>query len=195
MAANPTAPKKAGKKMETQVVRTPSPYGGTLKIDATAVGPVLFDLAKGARKGLRKSRPGIDDVLAELAAAMPTAGAAAGIAQALYQGFVTDTTNITALQQAAPPVLKLAEVMVESQGILEDAREHKLMKIADAIKSTAKHDRNPGVKAPFQKTLAYEGAIADKSVKTRQAKKAAKAAGCAAPARAAAATPPSGGGL
>ena len=184
MATNPTAGKKRGKKMETQVVRAPAPYEGTVKIDGTPLVSLLVELGKGARKGLRTAQPGLDEVLAELAAAVPTAGAAAGVSQTLYQGVVTDSTNLTALQQAAPAVVKLGEVMVDSQAVIEDAREHKIMKIADAIKSTAKHDKNPSVKTPFKKTLAYVAAIADKAVKTKAANKVA-----ATPAASPAATP------
>jgi hypothetical protein len=166
---------KPGKPMPKHVDRTTTPYNGALKVDATAVAPLLVDLPKGARKGLRRSGPGIDEVAIELAAFMPVAGAAAGIPQALYDTFAKQHADVTQLEQIAMPLLKLAEVLTETLALAQDAREQALSKIADDIRSTAKRDRNDGIKAPFQKTLAYKSQAAEKGVKTRAQKKAAKA--------------------
>jgi hypothetical protein len=63
-----------------------------------------------------------------------------------------------------------------------DAREQALSKIVDMIQSTAKRDKNDGIKAPFHETLAYKSQAAEKAVKTKAAKKAAAAATPATPA-------------
>jgi hypothetical protein len=177
-----TTTKKTVKPMPTHVDRTAVAYTGPLKVDATAVGPLLQDLPPGARKGLRTAHVGIDDVLAEVAAASPAAQAAAGIPAALMQSYTTQNTNITALTQEEQVTAKLAEVMGESLALMVDAREQQLSQMGDAVRSTAKRTKNDGVKAPFQKLLAYLGEGATKAVKTRKAKKAAAATGTTTPA-------------
>ena len=164
------------KPMPTHVDRTTTPYTGAVKIDATAVAPLLVNLPKGGRKGLRTAGPNIAAVVAELAAAVPTAGTAAGISAPLYASFTTGCANIdtlTALWQASA---KLTEVLAETLALQENTREQQLSQIADAVRSTAKHTKNNGVEAPFQQTLAYTSATADKAAKTRATKKAATAA-------------------
>jgi hypothetical protein len=164
------------KPMEKHVDRTTTTYTGPVKVDATAVASLLLDLPPGARQGLRTPGPGIDAVVAELAASVPTDGAAAGISPAIYAAFAAGTTSLaqlTALWQTAD---KLAEVLGETIAILQDTREQQLSQMADAVSSTAKRTKNEGIKAPFQKTLAYKGQSAKKSAQTR-AKNKATAAG------------------
>jgi hypothetical protein len=167
--------KKHEKPMTTHVDRTTTPYTGPVKVDASTVASILVDLPKGARKGLRTSGPGIDAVAAELAAEIATAGAKAGIAPAVYQSFLTNHNNATSLEEIGQTLFKLAEVVGETLALTVDAREQALSKIVDSIQSTAKRDKNDGIKAPFHQTLAYKSRIAEKAVKTKAAKKAAKA--------------------
>jgi hypothetical protein len=176
MGTSTTTTTKTTKTMLTHVDRTATAYTGPAKVDATPVATLLIDLPPGAKKGLRTSGPGIDGVIAELAASVPTAGAAAGISTVLYQAFVTGTTNIEQLTAIWQVSSKLTEVVGETLAVLQDTREQQLSQLADAIQSTAKRTKNAGVTAPFQQTLAYKAQIAQKGVKTREAKKAAKAA-------------------
>ena len=171
-----TTTKKTPKKMATHVDRTTTAYTGPVKVDATAVAPILIDLPPGAKRGLRTAGAGIAGVLTELAAAMPTNGAAAGVSAAVYAAMVTNSTSIAELTALLAVAAKLAEVLDETMALLDDQREQQLSQIADAIRSTAKRTKNAGIEAPFQKTLAYKAATADKAVKTREAKKAAAAA-------------------
>jgi hypothetical protein len=170
------------KKMVTHVDRTTTPFTGVVKVDATAVAPLLVDLSQGSMKGLRTAGAGIADVLAELAAAMPGDGAAAGISPATYQAVVTNTANIAQLEPLQQQVQKLAEVLTETLALQQNAREQALGQIADAIHSAEKRTKSKGVAAPFQKTLAYTSASGVKAAKTREENKAAKAAAAAAPA-------------
>ena len=172
MATTTTTPKKAVKPMETHVDRTATPYTGPTTLDVTKQAGLLNDLPKGARKGMRASRKGIDDVVVEVLAASPAALAAAGIPPALAQAFATSNANVAALSPPAQVAAKLAEVLDESLAIQEDAREQQLGQMGDAIRSTAKRTRNESVKAPFQNLLAYLGEGAAKALKTRTAKKA-----------------------
>ena len=174
--ATPTTPKKPAKHMLTHVDRTTTAYTGPVKVDATAVAPILIDLPPGAKRGLRTSGAGIAGVLTELASAVPTDGAAAGVSAPVYASLVTNSANLAALLALQAVAAKLAEVIDETIAVLEDQREQQLSQIADSIRSTAKRTRNAGVKAHFQKTLAYNAEGADKGVKTRKANKAAAAA-------------------
>jgi hypothetical protein len=178
-----TTTKKTAKPMLKHVDRTTTAYTGPVKIDATAVAPLLVDLPPGAKRGLRTAGPDIASVLAELAVAVPTSGPAAGVSATLYAAMVTGSNDIAQLTTLQESAAKLAEVIGETLAILQDQREQQLSQIADAVESTAKRTKNAGVAAPFQKTLAYKGEAAEKAAKTRAANKAAKAA-------AATATPP-----
>ncbi len=164
------------KPMTKHVDRTTTPFTGAVKVDATAVAALLVDLPKGGRKGLRTAGSGIAAVIAELAAAEPTDGPAAGISATVYQAFVTGCGNIAQLTALWQVSAKLTEVLAETLALEEDAREQQVSQIADAIRSTAKRTRNEGVEAPFQKTLAYVSAVGDKAAKKRAENKAAKAA-------------------
>jgi hypothetical protein len=163
------------KPMPTKVQRDPQPYTGATAVDLSPVASILVDLPKGAMKGLRRQGAGIADVVAELAAAMPTYGAAAGVAPALYTSFTTHTGNIAKLQAVGTLAQKLAEVVTESIALEEDAQAQNLGQIGDAIRSTAKRTKNNSILAPFQKTLAYQSEAGVKAAATRAKKKAAKA--------------------
>jgi hypothetical protein len=181
--------KKVPKKPKpAHVDHTATAYTGTLQVDASSLGGLLFDLPPGGMQGLRKARPGIDDVVAELAVAVPTYGAGAGVSTAVYQSFVDHTTDIAKLQAVGGAILKLAEVITETIAIHEDGQDQDLGQIVDAVRSTMKRKKNDGIGAPFQKTLEYRAEQAKKAVATRKKKAAAKAA-AAAPAAPAPAAP------
>ncbi len=163
------------KPMPKHVDRTTTPYTGPVKVDATAVASLLVDLPKGGKKGLRTAGPGLDQVINELATSVPASGAAAGISTAIYQAFLVSNTRIDQLAPLEQAASKLAEVLSETLALLQDTREQQLGQMADFVRSTAKRTRNDGIKAPFQKMLAYKGQAAEKGVLTREKNKAAKA--------------------
>jgi len=71
---------------------------------------------------------------------------------------------------------KINEVLAESEALYEDQREHALSQIVDAVKSTAKRNKNKGIRAPFEKSIRYTQQAAEKAVKTRKKNAAEKAA-------------------
>jgi len=183
---------KQANPLPKQADHTTQPYTGPLTLDLTPAAKILVDLPKGGRRGLRKAGKTIDDVVAELAVAVPTDGAAAGIAQPVYQDFTTRTQNIDLLLPLYQQASKIADVLRSTLAINDDAREQDLGKITDSIRSTAKRSKSAAIKAPFKETLAYKSAAANKGVKTRTKKKeqaAPAAAAPAAPAAPAAAAP------
>jgi hypothetical protein len=186
--ATPATANKAKRNVQPKIIdRTPQKYGGPAQVDVSPILALLYDLPPGAMQGMRKDRPGIDDVVAELAAAFPTAGAAAGVSTAVYQSFTDHTDAIDKLRTAGAPILKLAEVITETIAIHVDARDQDLGQVVDSISSTMKRKKNAGLGAPFEKTLAYREAVAKKAAATRQKKAAAKATPAAQPPQAPAA--------
>jgi hypothetical protein len=170
-----TTTKKTQKPMTTHVDHTATAYTGPVKVDASTLASLLMDLVPGGMRGLRKSHTGIDDVVTELAAAVPAYGAAAGISQTTYQSFSAHTTAISQLQTIGAPILKLAEVITETIALHEDGQDQDLGQLVDAIRSTMRRKKSDSVGAPFQKTLAYRAETAKKGVATKKKKAAAKA--------------------
>jgi hypothetical protein len=159
------------------------PYTGALAVDATPCKSFLLDLPPGATRGLKHAQPGIDGVLAELQAAMPAYGAGAGVPAQAWADVQDATAKLASLAPIAVLAQKLAEVCEETSIVLQDRRQHAISQIADAVRSTAKHQKSPEVEAPFEKTIAYASQAANKAVKTRQEHEAQKAAPAAAPAK------------
>lgn len=58
---------------------------------------------------------------------------------------------------------KVLEVLKESEALYEHERENTISQMADAVRSTAKRESNPGLLAPFEKLLRYNSQIADKA--------------------------------
>jgi hypothetical protein len=145
-------------------------YVGTLVIDLAHLSGILYDVARGALRGLRRERPGVVDVIAELAAQFPTMGAAAGISPSAYARLTQATEHLAKIRAQRGAVDKLAEVLKESEALYEDERETAISQMADAIRSTAKREKNPGLSAPFERLLRYNSQSADKAVKTRRKK-------------------------
>jgi hypothetical protein len=180
-----TAKKVPKNPMTTHVDHTATPYSGPVEVDVTVLATLLMDLVPGGMRGLRKSHAGIDEVVAELAAAMPKDGAAAGVSAAVYQSFVAHSSAIDQLRTSGAPILKLAEVIIETIALHEDGRDQDLGQIVDAVRSTMKRKKNDSIGAPFEKTLAYRAETANKGVATKKKKSAVKAVPPAPPAPAA----------
>lgn len=170
------ARKKRGKPMDKQTDHSSTVYSGPLKFDLAAVALLLRILGKGKRQGLLTALAGMDDVVVELADAAPTCREAAGVSSAVYQEFCSHTDNINQLREVGLPIVEMAEVIVASLALEEDARQRNLAQMGDSIRSTARRARNTAVEGPFQKTLAYKSQLAMKSLKARQQKAAAAAA-------------------
>jgi hypothetical protein len=148
-------------------------YVGTFLIDLTHLSGLLYDIARGAMRGLRRERPGLVEVIAELATQFPAVGAAAGISPNAYARFAQATEHLAKIRAERGAVDKLAEVLKESEALYENERENAISQMADAVRSTAKREKNPGLSAPFEKLLRYNSQTADKAVKTRRKKTAA----------------------
>ena len=150
------------------------PYTGALKFDFTPVASILIDLPPGGMRGLRREQPGMPDVITELATAVSSHGAEAGVQEVAYQRFLDSTDKVKRVREKRLALLKIAEILAETEATYEDQREQALSQMVDAVKSTAKRNKNKAIVAPFEKSIAYTAQGADKAVKTRTRNKAAQ---------------------
>ncbi|MDC3984805.1 hypothetical protein [Polyangium jinanense] len=153
-----------------------SPYAGPYDVTLADVKEDLVDLPAGSSKGFRGVQPGIEDVVDELAGAIPVFGDAAGIPAKVYERFTVETMSIDALTRKEALLEKMLEATRESRRLKVHQRENTIAQMVDIAKSTAQRTRNKGILAPFEKTVRYNAQTALKAVKTRRKNEAAKAA-------------------
>ncbi len=151
-------------------------YSGPTTFDLTAIVSILVDQPPGALRGMRRDQPGIDDVIRELADAVASHGAEAGVPAEAYQRFLDGTDKLAQVRQNSAALLKMAEVLKETEATFENQREQALSQMVDAVKSTVKRTKNAAIQAPFEKSIRYTQQTSDKGVKTRIKNKAAKVA-------------------
>ena len=144
------------------------PYSGTFFIDLNHLRGILFDVARGGLRGLRREQPGIDEVIHELETELPRRGAEAGIPDSVYKRFCQYTSHLEKIRAVKAPLEKLLEVLKESEAKYEHERENTISQMTDSIRSTARRESNPGLLAPFERLLKYNSQIADKAAKTRR---------------------------
>ena len=151
-------------------------YTGPVVIDLTVVKDHLVDLPPGGLKGARGPKPGLNDVLAELAHAMPNYATAAEIHPAVYQRVVAHTAAIADLRAKELELEKSLEVCRETRGMLENNREEDISSIATTVENKVQKGNDPGLGAHFEKTVNYKSAYAAKAADTRRQNDEAKAA-------------------
>jgi dsDNA-binding SOS-regulon protein len=151
------------------------PYTGALSFDLTPVASLLIDLPTGALRGMRRQQPGIEDVIAELAESIASSGAAAGVPADAYKRFLDSTDKLERVRKQSALLLKLSEIITETEASYENEREQALSQMVDAVRSTAKRTRNKAVVAPFERSIRYTRQAAVKAVKTRKRRAAANA--------------------
>jgi len=149
------------------VVKTP--YAGKTTVSADSVKEILHDLPPNARQKLKRTKPGIDDVIKELSTSLPEHGEALGIATTVLANIKANTGNIAALGEVKKEIDKLAEVVDESLAYYENEREADIATVAENVKKTARR-KDPTRAAAFEATLKYHSQIADKGVATRRKK-------------------------
>jgi hypothetical protein len=153
-------------------------YTGPTVVDATALKDKLVDLPPKALKGARGPKEGLAEVLKELSTAVPNHGDEAEVHPAVYQRIVDRTSDIDALSQKEMEVLKLLEVIRETRGMMENNREEDISTLGTSVETKSEKDKNPALKAHFEKTIAYKALYAAKAAETRRKnEEAAKAGG------------------
>lgn len=143
-------------------------YTGPLTLDLTNVKDHLIDLPPGAMKGIRGEQPGMQDVIDELATAVPAHGNAADVPLPAYQRFVQRTALLAQLRTHEAALVKALEICTETRAKTENDREDDISVIVKAVQGAVTRTKDPGVAAPFEKTIAYNGQIAEKALQTRK---------------------------
>lgn len=150
-------------------------YVGKGVFDVTPYKDKLVDLMSGDLNRYRRSKPGIERVLGELSKAMPAHGDEARVHAETYKEIVETVEALASIRKDKPGVLKLAEVMRESEVFHEDRLESLISRLGKTVLDAAHDDNKPGLLAAFEETLSYRSMYADKAAATRKKKNAAAA--------------------
>ncbi|MDI3282201.1 hypothetical protein [Polyangium sp. 15x6] len=150
-----------------------APYMGPTIIDVTSIRPKLVDVANGTLSGARRQKPGFPEVFDELSKALPQYGETLGIHAGIWEKLVDKTVTLEEIRALKKDVLKLAEVLEESEIYYEDARESDISRIGGFLDATIQHG-DPSVQAAFNKTLTYRAQYAKKAAETRRKNKQAR---------------------
>ncbi|MDI1475105.1 hypothetical protein [Polyangium sp. y55x31] len=150
-----------------------APYMGPSIIDVTSIRPKLVDAANGTLSGARRQKPGFPEMFDELSKALPQYGETLGVHPSMLQNIVDKTATLDEIRALKKDVLKLAEVLEESEIYYEDARESDISRIGGFLDATIQHG-DPSVQAAFNKTLAYRAQYAKKAAETRRKNKQAR---------------------
>lgn len=144
------------------------PYSGPLAFDLSYMRGLLFDIVISNTARLRREQPGVETVVQELDNSVAVHGAPAGVSGDVYARFLRFNDNLAKIRAVLGPLEKLLEVLKESEAKYEHERENTISQMADAVRSTAKRESNPGILAPFEKLLRYNSQVAAKAAKTRR---------------------------
>lgn len=153
---------------------TGKPYPGPFQVNLDDVKDDLIDLPDGAMRGFRAEQEGIDGVIEELAKSMPAHGEDAGISSKVYARFLEGTQKIELLRKHELELQKILEVVRETRSKREHDRENDISMIVDSVKSTAQRTGDKALLAAFQRTIEYNGQIAEKAARTRRKNEEAK---------------------
>jgi hypothetical protein len=165
-------------------------YTGPSIVDMSDVKDDLYDLAPGARTGMRAEQEGMPGVVEELSHVTAEQRKAANIPEHVYQEFVDHTAKVEKLRKHEATLEKALEVCTETRAIKENDREDCVSTMAKAAREAASRKKTPAIAAPFEKLIKYHSQIADKAVQTRKKNAEAKAAAEQAPARPGEPAPP-----
>lgn len=128
----------------------------------------LVDVKSGGLNRYRRSKPGIERVLRELAKAMPAHGDEARVHAETYKEILETAATLALIRKDKPGVVKLAEVLCESEVYHEDRLESLISRLGKSVIDTAHDDKKPGLLAVFEETLSYRSMYADKAAATRK---------------------------
>jgi hypothetical protein len=143
-------------------------FAGATLVDAQPIADYLIDIIAGDLSGYKREKPGIEEVVVELPAAIALHGDAARLHPSLLDGFQTNTMILGKIRALRPLVAKLLEVLEESEIFYEDAREADIVRIATAVLAVARYEDSPALLAAFEKTLTYRAQYAKKGLATRK---------------------------
>ncbi|MDI1430049.1 hypothetical protein [Polyangium sorediatum] len=143
-------------------------YTGVGAFDVQHYKHKLIDVRSGGLNRYRRSKPGIERVLGELAKAMPAHGDEARIHADTYKEILETAETLALIRKDKHGVVKLAEVLCESEVYHEDRLESLISRLGKSVIDSAHDDKKPGLLAVFEETLTYRSMYADKAAATRK---------------------------
>ena len=147
-----------------------APYMGPSVIDVSNIRSKLVDLTNGTLAGAQREKAGFAEVFDELSKAIPQYGETLGLHPSMWQKIVDKTATLDEIRALKKDVLKLAEVLAESEIYYEDAREADISRIGGFVDATALHG-DASVQAAFNKTREYRSRYAKKAADQRRKNK------------------------
>lgn len=142
-------------------------YVGPLVVDLEGLEGKLVELPPFGKRGLRREKEGLAEVLAELGTSIPEHAPGASVFSEVHARILAATDTLEKVRQARALVDKLSQVLEASEAKIEHDRENDLSVLVDVIKSQAKR-KDRAIVTVFEKTLKYSSQIADKAAQTRR---------------------------
>jgi uncharacterized membrane-anchored protein YhcB (DUF1043 family) len=162
--------------MTISAIKSPNPAPAEVfNIDLTPFKAYLFDLAGGAKIGMRSVQPGFEFVVLEVVGNQPTLGGAAGITVTAVKRFQELNDQYVQLKSLHPRLQKAVEVLLETRSWLDHQRHRLITQFANSAEEFARMEGNdPTLTTAYEKTISYRSIVADRAVKTRQKNEEAK---------------------
>jgi hypothetical protein len=143
-------------------------YAAAHTLDVTTLMGRLVFLKPGSRRGMRVDLDGHDEVELQLAESMPSAGAAAGIPQDVYDHYVMCNETVSLIDQGLAVGRTLLQVLEDSRAHYVDGRNNDISLMVDAMRSRAQRRRDETILTPFEDVIRYAGQIGEKAARTRR---------------------------
>ena len=145
-----------------------NPQPGELSIDASEVQGFVVDLATGELRGVRREQGGYGAVVQELLSNQATVGSRAGVMKEDLQKLQRCDERIAIVRRYLGPARKLAEMLTETEAVLDEERHQIISTIAASVDQRSRQKDNGDLKGKYEKTRAYRSASAKKGQKTKR---------------------------
>jgi len=143
----------------------------TLVIDARELEGLLTDLVRGSMRGMRTTRKGFDEVVAEIIANHKRLGVRSPTTDADIQRLRELNELVAKFDKYLPAIEKLYELVRESRAVADDARERHVLSLAKLVEARAELEEDRALRAQYEKTRSYRSEPGVKAHATRRRKK------------------------
>lgn len=144
-----------------------TPYQGPAIINIQDIAGSLVDLPPKATQSLTREKEDLEQLKSEWATVQPSPLGTEFISAPLYQRFLDRSALLEKIRQKRAEVDKMAEVLRETEALVEDAREGDIAIVAKGVKASIQH-HGPALEAAFEHTLKYYAQTANKGYATRR---------------------------
>lgn len=141
---------------------------GSLVVDARELEGLVTDLPNGSMRGLRTTKEGYEDAVAEIASNQALYGEEAGITDRDVRRLEELNELVAKFDKYLPAIAKLHELVKESRAIADDERHRLVSAFAQSVEGRAKASRSKMLLARYEKTREYRSAPGFKAAETRR---------------------------